>query len=592
MNSNKYTNIWIGINSDKIKFQNLNNLFIGNTNLYKTSIISGTNNIYIGNKTNSFSYSGNYNIFIGEESGNSGLYNVVLGYNSGNKLHLKSYNNILLGKQTAFNLLTGYNNIMLGYQAGYSNQNSNNNIFIGYQAGYYERSSNKLYIANNNSLNPLIYGDFENNYIRINSVLALYPTTNPFAIAGGLSFDGTSFKGYDGSVWIEFGSKYLSCGVYGTCPAIVNNLDGTITLPSCEATLFPSDNFTGSISKYTIPSATLALTDLVTNYVIINYNNGNPEYQITLDVDDINESDIVPVYTIYKSGNDLHDLNWDRLGSGLSNKLHHRIVKTQRFARETGLILSEDTGRKVLISDGRVFMGAVKVILNDFDSFAVNNQWCFWYHVAGVWTVAQENGIGYRNTHYDDGTNLVEMTNNNRYTILWIFRGIENHEHGAYILHNYQYTSLALAREVVTLPPLPQFIATHMLLVGRIIIQKNAASGFIESSFTTQFIGAPINIHNELANIQGGDVVLNEFYHLSKEKYYNNETPINGTITRTGDLISQVTLNYSAVPTKTIDINYDIDDKITTIVKTQDGYVKTTTLIYDIDGNITGFTIS
>lgn len=74
--------------------------------------------------------------------------------------------------------------------------------------------------------------------------------------------------------------------------------------------------------------------------MVANYNGGNPELQIISSLASINESNIVPVFTIVRTLNNIHYIGWDQLGAGLANKMHSRFVKTQRFARESGLSLS------------------------------------------------------------------------------------------------------------------------------------------------------------------------------------------------------------------------------------------------------------
>jgi len=202
--NNSYTNVWIGTNAETIDFQNVNNIFIGQINKNNSSIIRGANNIFAGKRNNSFNYSGNYNVFIGDDAGGNGDYNITLGFQSGKTLYNGSYNNILLGKQAGLKVLTGSNNIFIGNQTGYTTEKGSNNIFIGNQAGYYERNSNRLYISNSNTTSPLIFGDFINNYIKINSVIVLQETATPFETAGAFTWDGTNFKGYDGSNWIIF----------------------------------------------------------------------------------------------------------------------------------------------------------------------------------------------------------------------------------------------------------------------------------------------------------------------------------------------------------------------------------------------------
>ena len=62
-------------------------------------------------------------------------------------------------------------NVCIGTFAGQNNVTGSRNVFIGAKAGMNETGSNKLYIANTSS-KTLIYGDFKENKVGIN-------TTNP-----------------------------------------------------------------------------------------------------------------------------------------------------------------------------------------------------------------------------------------------------------------------------------------------------------------------------------------------------------------------------------------------------------------------------
>ena len=86
-------------------------------------------------------------------------YNVILGHESG------------LNNTIDLDAGEGIYNIFIGHQAGYANIIGSGDIFIGYQAGYNETGSNKLYIDNSNTTTPLIYGEFDNNFITINGDL-------------------------------------------------------------------------------------------------------------------------------------------------------------------------------------------------------------------------------------------------------------------------------------------------------------------------------------------------------------------------------------------------------------------------------------
>jgi hypothetical protein len=65
--------------------------------------------------------------------------------------------------------VNGSNNTYLGRNAGFYNQNGSGNVFIGCGAGAYELGSNRLVIANTNTTDPIIYGEFDNSYLKFNA---------------------------------------------------------------------------------------------------------------------------------------------------------------------------------------------------------------------------------------------------------------------------------------------------------------------------------------------------------------------------------------------------------------------------------------
>lgn len=94
--------------------------------------------------------------------------------------------NVAMGGDTGYNTTTGAQNVYMGFECAYSNQTGMRNIFIGYQAGYNEMGSDKLYIENSDSVNPLIYGEFDNDLVNINGQLNVISTSTPqFTLTNG-----------------------------------------------------------------------------------------------------------------------------------------------------------------------------------------------------------------------------------------------------------------------------------------------------------------------------------------------------------------------------------------------------------------------
>ena len=124
-----------------------------------------TNSVLVG-------YQSGYSL--AEDTGSVPDGNVCVGHMSGYRLEgtgstTPDYN-VLVGEESARNTISGSNNVVIGRQAGY-NTLGDSNVFVGYQSGYNETGSDRLYISNSNTTTPLIYGEFDNDLVKINGDL-------------------------------------------------------------------------------------------------------------------------------------------------------------------------------------------------------------------------------------------------------------------------------------------------------------------------------------------------------------------------------------------------------------------------------------
>jgi len=182
---------------------NGNEIAIGNGNPLAGS--QGTDNIAIGYGTLQTNSTGLYNVAIGTNSllsNENGQENIAIGHNAGNNITSGSQNiaigleslnqtdvgldNIAIGAQAGYSNVFGNNNtiigalanqvgsgdtsVFLGYSAGL-NATSNSSVFLGPNAGYNESSNQRLHIANTN-LKTLIYGEFDNDLVKIGGTLS------------------------------------------------------------------------------------------------------------------------------------------------------------------------------------------------------------------------------------------------------------------------------------------------------------------------------------------------------------------------------------------------------------------------------------
>ncbi|HIB48541.1 MAG TPA: hypothetical protein EYN07_01405 [Flavobacteriaceae bacterium] len=153
--TNNGSSIFLGVNSGTNDDGTNNfNLGIGYQSL--RDIVDGDSNIALGNQALLENTSG---------VGNIGVGIAAMGRNSAGEY------NIAIGNYSLLNS-TGNNNIGIGDSAGVTN-NGSNNIFIGFRAGHTAFGDNKLYIENSGAIDPLIYGEFDNNILRVNGRLQI-----------------------------------------------------------------------------------------------------------------------------------------------------------------------------------------------------------------------------------------------------------------------------------------------------------------------------------------------------------------------------------------------------------------------------------
>lgn len=294
-------------------------------------------------------------------------------------------------------------------------------------------------------------------------------------------------------------------------PSIIDNKDGTLTLGAGEYTVFQDDNFTPPLIKYSNTGGIFSLTNNITNYIVFCSMSG---IYVETDRSNISQSHVIPIVTVFCDNNDLHILDWDSMGKGLANKLSDRLVRTERFSTEIGgCLLNEKTGRYITLTDGYVWFGGVRTALSSCDSSLTSTVVEVYYHSGTGW--AFSTTATYNNTQYDDGTGLKTL-DAGRYAINWIYRGIENERHLFILLGNTNCKSSEV--DTVTVPiNVPPLIASQAMLVGKISVKKDGASGNVSSAFTTTFAQSLVYEHNDLANLDGGNT--NQYYHLSSSQY-------------------------------------------------------------------------
>ncbi len=193
-------NVGVGMGALNANVLGVENTAIGHRSLYNNTgnanTASGFKSLYnntSGGSNNAFGYqalhentSGGSNIAMGYKAmlnNTTGSSNIGIGYKALHENDTAHYN-IGIGYYANGNNKYGSMNTIIGHEAGrQGDTNSSGNIFLGYKAGFYETGDSTLYIENGPGATPLIYGEFNNDLLRINGTLDInneyiFPTTD------------------------------------------------------------------------------------------------------------------------------------------------------------------------------------------------------------------------------------------------------------------------------------------------------------------------------------------------------------------------------------------------------------------------------
>ncbi|MCK4981234.1 MAG: tail fiber domain-containing protein [Candidatus Delongbacteria bacterium] len=249
------------------------NIFIGKASGYITNY--GSRNVFLGLNAGYNNKTGADNIYIGKEAGkgyqsgtiySNGGSNVAIGVNSGFTIKQAS-SNVFTGYWSGYNTTDGDKNVFIGSLCGYKNTIENYNVylgfaaaafnngernviigagdddhmppgdtvmsdcvFLGFGAGTYETNSNRLHIENSANATPLIYGEFDNDYLTFNTVRT--HIVHPTGTGNGLYFQNTYLGNTDTWHFYQYTTDVLALFFNSTKVGEFNNVSGAYTATS------------------------------------------------------------------------------------------------------------------------------------------------------------------------------------------------------------------------------------------------------------------------------------------------------------------------------------------------------------------------
>lgn len=284
--------------------------------------------------------------------------------------------------------------------------------------------------------------------------------------------------------------------------ALTNNGNGTVNIASGIAYLRLTNDPYSSIVKYPISAVTnLALTDNANNFVLVDYNAGNPTITVTTNSSTINTQTNSLAYVISRVGNTLDYLNLVGQNVDPNAKLRVRFLNQEGIRRASGAILGF-SNRNLTLTSSVLFSGLIRLDAPAFNTLTPDT-FTLAYNNGATWT-RTTGQTQVNNTQYNVSGTLTDLGNND-YRTDYVYLLPNNPSKLYVIMGTASYTSLTLAQAA----PIPSSLPTELQVLGieagRLFIQKNNASiNSVQSSFSNDFVGASVPEHNSLSGLQGG----------------------------------------------------------------------------------------
>jgi hypothetical protein len=344
----------------------------------------------------------------------------------------------------------------------------------------------------------------------------------------GINLEGI-YKVNENNEWIRSYNlhKLLSAGTI-TTPSITDNLavDGTVTIGTGSYVLQDQSDASGILRTfYDVAGTIIPIADFPTvTFIIVNYNNGTPILTYTTDRSIINESTIIPVFTMSRVGTQLRYQDWNHIALGQINKLHARAVKTDRFPLEEKnsaqfvVTTTNDANKYVSHTGGTVWLGTSSKDVPSFTS--ETDQMYILYMENNEWTA--DSITGFDNLHYNDPVSgLVEVSNND-WVVQFVYAFVSNTIKDVCIVPskiNYKKESEALKAQPTSIP---DNLFLQGKAIGRIVVQKGSTSAQCDPIINNVVVQTSQASHNQIPGVQGGDAALDQFYHLPYSNYLKN----------------------------------------------------------------------
>lgn len=313
----------------------------------------------------------------------------------------------------------------------------------------------------------------------------------------------TSLAGANYTTFRDVNKLMHSVGVTVSGDLITDGGSGTIDIAEVNGFIRATDSQTADLVAFTVAASSgVALTSNSLNYVYVEYNSGSPQIAVTTTKrTDLNTN--VYLGSVYRYTTELHITNGVGQYVGDHGALmSQRMIGTNQPARESGAVLSGSGTRNIAVTTGVFWSGLKQVTTASIDTSVSGTFRYFYRDGAGGFTEVQ-SVTQINNTQYDDGSGTLATLTNGRYGVHWVYLGADGDYYVLYGRGNYTLGQAESAQAPSTVPP---HFEGHVIIIGKIIIQKDASSfETVQSAFNTIFSPSLVEDHGALSGLTDDD---------------------------------------------------------------------------------------
>lgn len=253
-------------------------------------------------------------------------------------------------------------------------------------------------------------------------------------------------------------------------------------------------------------------TEGTTYYIYAEYTVGGGELKITTDRADIHSALCAPICRVIRTGTTFHTTYYGTVGFGQIERLNEMVEEVIGYRVASGLTMSVTGTRNIAITEGQVWLGAARSVLDAIDTSVggtiIHLRWD-----GAAWVVSTDAQLN--NTQYQTSGGVSTLTSN-RYAINWIWRGIESQPHIYCLLGSGDYKE---EEALDSGPPTPPtWVTDHAVLLGRIMFVKSSNTvAYLQTVNELGYVFTGAVRHNDTTDKQGG--TAGEYYHFTAAEH-------------------------------------------------------------------------